>query len=417
MIVKPFRGLRPRPDLASKIPSYPYDVVSREEAYRLAHDDPYSFLHVVRAEIDLDPTMDPHDDRVYARSRENFRGMLERGWLVRDVDPAYYVYRLRMGDHVQTGIVGAAAVADYCEGRIKRHEQTRPDKEGDRVRVIQAVGAHPGPVFLTYPPHPALGACAAASAEHPPATRFVAADGIEHTLWVVADDGQRREIERHFASVPATYIADGHHRAAAAARACASLRRELGAVPADAACHFFLAVHFPADEVRVLDYNRVVRDLHGLDGASFLARLRDAGFDVTPDPRTRRPSARGEFGMYLDRRWYVLRARPEIVPRDDLTGRLDVSILADRVLAPILAVDDPRTSERIDFVGGIRGMEELERRVDAGEGAVAFALWPTGLADVMRVADAGDCMPPKSTWFEPKLRSGMVVQLLEGRPL
>jgi uncharacterized protein (DUF1015 family) len=417
MIVKPFRGLRPRSDLAAKIPSYPYDVVDRDEARRLAGDDPYSFLHVVRAEIDLEPEVGPYDEQVYDRARHNFRTMIESGWLVRDDEPAYYVYRLRMDDHVQTGIIGAAAVDDYLDDRIKKHEHTRPDKENDRVRVIQALGAHPGPVFLTHPADAGLASAVHGVVETEPAVRFTASDGIEHALWVVDDATTRAGIERRFGQVPATYVADGHHRTAAAARACEGLRGGLKAASGSESCNFFLAVHFPSDQVRVLDYNRVVRDLNGLTPESFLEQVRSAGFEITPGHAAKRPARRSTFGMYLGGSWYLLGAGPEIVPTDDMLGRLDVSVLSDRVLGPILGVEDPRTDRRIDFVGGIRGMEELERRVDAGDGAVAFALYPTSVEDLMRVADAGQVMPPKSTWFEPKLRSGMVVQFLDTDPL
>ena len=413
MIVKPFRGLRPRADLAARIPSYPYDVVTREEARRLAADDPYSFLHVVRAEIDLDPSVDAYDDRVYERARRNFDAMIEQGWLVRDAGPAYYAYRLRMDGRAQTGLVGAAAVDDYRRGRIKRHEHTRPEKEDDRVRVIRALHAHPGPVFLTHPRQSELGAAIASIVERPPQVSFTAPDGIDHELWVADDEDSCRSIEAAFARIPASYIADGHHRAAAAARACEAFRAEAGSPSADAPCDYFLAAHFAADELRVLDYNRVVRDLNGLDPASLLARLREAGFEVRPAHAARRPPRRATFGMYLDRRWYLLATLAEHVA----PGSLDVSLLAERVLGPILGIGDPRTDPRIDFVGGIRGMEELERRVDGGSAAVAFALFPTSLDDVMRVADAGQVMPPKSTWFEPKLRSGMVVQSAAGTRL
>jgi len=408
MIVKPFRGLRPRGDLAAKIPSYPYDVINREEALQLAGDDPYSFLHVIRSEIDLEPSVDAYDDRVYERSRQNFRSMIDRGWLVRDARPAYYVYRLRMGDHTQTGIVGAAAVDDYKQGRIKKHELTRPAKEDDRVRVVRTLGAHPGPVFLTYPADEGLNGVVAAIVEGPPDVSFTAPDEIVHQLWAVAEAETCSEIERLFSAVPASYVADGHHRAAAASRAGEGLTGE--------ASGHFLAVHFPSNEVRVFDYNRVVRDLHGLTKDAFLDRVREAGFDTRPDHAAKRPATRGSFGMYLGGRWYLLTARPEIVP-DDTLGCLDVSILSDRLLGPILGIEDPRTDTRIDFVGGVRGMEELEKRVNVGGNAVAFALYPTSLDDLMAVADAGQVMPPKSTWFEPKLRSGMVVQLVDDETL
>lgn len=404
MDVKPFRGLRPRKDLAARIPSWPYDVISSDEARKLAEDDPYTFLHVIKPEIDLAPDIDPHDDRVYAKARENLLAMQERGWMVRDERPAYYVYRLTAGEHSQVGLMGAAAVQDYLEGRIKKHEHTRPDKEQDRVRLNDALGATPGPIFLTYAPRPGLNEVVDTVVACDPEASFVAPDGVEHTLWVVDDPVACSRIEKEFSEIPATYVADGHHRTAAAARVAAGR--------AGSARHF-LAVHFPADQVRVLDYNRVVRDLGGLDAASFLSRVAEAGFDVRSGWVEKRPPSRGNFGMYLDGGWHLLAALPGIVPTGDVVEQLDISILSRNLLEPVLGIGDPRTDDRIDFVGGSRGMEELEARVDSGRFAVAFALYPTSLEDVMAVADEGRVMPPKSTWFEPKLRSGLVVQLLD----
>jgi len=413
MIVTPLRGLRPRADLAAKIPSLPYDVLDSSEARALARDDPYSFLHVVKAEIDLDPGIDAHDDRVYAKARENFLAMRRKGWLVRDERPAIYLYRQRMGDHVQTGVVGAASVSDYVEGRIKKHEHTRPDKEDDRTRHAEAIGAHAGPVFLAYRGVPAVDALVCDGTRREPAVDFVAPDGIGHALWVVDDPAEAARFEAAFRDVPCSYIADGHHRAAAYARV-AQIRRERalpakGEQPADR----FLAVHFPAAELNVLDYNRLVRDLRGLEPSELLRRIDAAGFDLVEPWPEKRPREPATFGMYLDGLWRLLVARPGTLPENDPVKRLDVSVLQDRILGPVLGVGDPRTDARIAFCGGIRGVAELARRVDSGEHAVAFALHPTSLADVMRVADAGAVMPPKSTWFEPKLRSGMVVHLID----
>jgi len=413
MNVKPFRGLRPRSDLASKIPSLPYDVLDSEEARRLAHGDPYTFLHVVKAEIDLDGGIDASDPRVYAKARENFQAMRGKGWLVRDERPAFYLYRQTMGDHVQTGVVGAASVDDYLEGRIKKHEHTRPDKEDDRTRHADTIGAHPGPVFLAYRGRPTIDALVGDATRGAPAADFVAADGIGHVLWVVDDPVEVARFEAAFREVPSSYIADGHHRAAAYARV-AQIRRErasrtAGEQPSDR----FLAVHFPAAELRILDYNRLVRDLHGLEPLGFLRRIDAAGFDLVAPWPGKSPKEAATFGLYLAGVWRLLVARPGTVSDDDPVKRLDVSLLQDRILGPILGVGDPRTDARIAFCGGIRGVAELARRVDSGEHAVAFALHPTSLADVMRVADAGAVMPPKSTWFEPKLRSGMVVHLID----
>jgi uncharacterized protein (DUF1015 family) len=413
MNVSAFRGLRPRADLAAKIPSLPYDVLDSNEARALAQGDPYTFLHVVRAEIDLDPAIDSYDPQVYARARENLLAMRRKGWLVRDERPAFYLYRQRMGDHVQTGVVGAVLVSDYLEGRIKKHEHTRPDKEDDRTHHADAIGAHPGPVFLAYRNSATIDALVDARIRRDPAVEFVAADGIGHSLWLVDDPGDVARFDAAFRDVPASYIADGHHRAAAYARV-AQLRRERQyGTTGEQPCDRFLAVHFPAAALRILDYNRLVRDLNGLEPDELLRRLESAGFDVVTPWPGKRPNSAARFGMYLAGTWRLLVTRPGAPREDDPVKRLDVSILQERILEPILGVGDPRTDERIAFCGGIRGVAELMRRVDSGEYAVAFAMHPTSLADVMAVADAGAVMPPKSTWFEPKLRSGMVVRLID----
>ncbi|MCP3980602.1 MAG: DUF1015 domain-containing protein [bacterium] len=417
MQVKPFRGFRPRADLADRIPSVPYDVVNSEEARELAAGRPDSFLHVIKAEIDLEPGTDPHDDRVYEKARENLAAMIEDGRLVREEQPAYYVYRLVMDGREQTGIVAAAAVEDYREGRIKRHEFTRPDKEQDRIKLNQTLSANPGPVFLTYRPLPELNAVVNGIAAGEADVDFTAVDGVRHTLWVVSDAALCKRIEELFAAMPATYVADGHHRTAAAAKVAEERVKQLDSPTGDEPCNYFMAVHFPSDQIHVMDYNRVVKDLNGLTPQQLIERVEQAGFHVKPDHRAKRASNRETFGMYLDGRWFLLTAGADIVPKNDVVASLDVAVLTDRLLQPILGIGDPRTDKRIDFVGGIRGMEELERRVDSGECAVAFALWPTGLDEVMNVADADQVMPPKSTWFEPKLRSGMVVQTLEGDSL
>jgi len=392
MDIRPFRGVRPRPDLASRIPSLPYDVLDSDEARSLATGDPHTFLHVVRPEIDLDPAIDPHDERVYAKGRANLDAMRASGWLVQDSRPAFYLYRLTMGPHRQTGIVGAAAVADYLAGRIKRHEHTRPDKEDDRTRHTRALGAQPGPVFLAYQDRPDVDRLVETLAARPPDVEFTAVDGIGHLLWVVDDPKDVAAIERALAGIPASYIADGHHRAAAYARAAGEGGR-------------FLAVHFPASQLRILDYNRIVADLNGLDTARFLLEAQSAGFDLVNPWEAKRPPRKGTFGLYLGGEWRLLEAV-------DPVG-LDVAILQDRLLGPVLGVGDPRTDLRISFVGGGRGVEEIERRVDSRDLAAGFALFPTSLDEVMAVADAGEVMPPKSTWFEPKLRSGLVVRLLD----
>ena len=413
MNVKPFRGLRPRGDLASKIPSLPYDVLDDNEARALARDDPFTFLHVVKSEIDLDPAIGAHDPRVYAKARENFLAMRAKGWLVRDERPALYLYRQRMGDHVQTGVVGAVSVSDYLEGRIKKHEHTRPDKEDDRTRHADAIGANAGPVFLAYRGSPALDALIDDGTHNSPAADFIAAGGIGHTLWVVEDPFAVAQFEAAFRELSASYIADGHHRAAAYARVTQMRRQRSPRDTGESSFDRFLAVHFPSTQLRILAYNRLVRDLRGLDSASLLRRIDEAGFDVVDPWPDKSPRQAATFGTYFGGEWRLLIARPGTVPVSDPVKRLDVAVLQDRILAPILGVGDPRTDARVAFCGGIGGVDELTRRVDSGGYDVAFALHPTSLDDVMRVADSGAVMPPKSTWFEPKLRSGMVVHLLD----
>jgi uncharacterized protein (DUF1015 family) len=417
MIVRPFRGLRPRADLADRIASPPYDVLNSEEARELAGDNPDSFLHVIKPEIDLDPSIDVHDDQVYAQGAANLNAMVEDGRMVRDESPAFYIYRLVMDERTQTGILGAAAIQDYLDDRIKKHEFTRPDKEKDRIRLNDALDSTPGPIFLTYRPLPELNALVNGQIDREPDVDFVASDDVRHTLWKIDDPTVCAKIEALFGGIRESYVADGHHRSAAAAKLCEQRAASIDSPTGEEPCFHFMAVHFPADQLHVLDYNRVVADLNGLDPETLVQRIEGAGFHVKPDWRSRKPLHRGSFGMYVAGSWSLLTAKPEIIPENDVVGRLDVSILTTQLLQPILGIGDPRTDKRIDFVGGIRGMSELERRVDSGRDAIAFSLWPTSLDEVMSVADAGLVMPPKSTWFEPKLRSGLVVQPLDGERL
>jgi uncharacterized protein (DUF1015 family) len=407
MRVLPFRGLLPAPPYVDRIPSVPYDVVSTEEARAIVADEPDSFLRVVRAEVDLPADVDVHDERVYAQARVTLRAWVTEGRMVHDARPAYYVYRLEGAGHAQTGVLAASAVDDYVGDRIKKHEHTRPAKEDDRVRHIEIVGAQCGPVLLTHRAAPAIdSAVAAATATSDPVADLRAGDGVRHTLWRVDDPDTVSTWRSAFEALPCTYIADGHHRAASAARVARARRARHGAGPWDG----FLTVLFPAGQMRVLEYNRLIRDTAGLDPAALIARIERAGFDVREDAAARRPGRPGTFGMVLGSdRWYALAPRSDAKIPQDPVGRLDVSVLTDRVLAPILGIEDPRTDPRIDFVGGIRGPEELERCSADGSHAVGFALHPTRIDDVLDVADAGRVMPPKSTWFEPKARSGLVV--------
>jgi uncharacterized protein (DUF1015 family) len=390
--------------------------LSSVEARRMAADDPYTFLHVIKPEIDLDPDVGSYDDSIYAKARENLRRMIDEGWLVRDERPSFYIYRLATEDHVQTGIVGVSAIDDYLEDRIKKHELTREDKEIDRTRHMEALAANPGPVFMSHRPEAQIDAVVADATAGPLEVDFTDPTGVRHLLWVVSDETLRGRIESAFASLPAAYIADGHHRAASAARV-ASARRQGGAGHTGAPYDYFLTVHFPSDQVRILDYNRVVRDLGGLQPPELVDRLRESGFTVREGVRGGRPECAGAFGMFVDGAWYRLESSADWTDDPDPVRSLPVAILAERVLEPILRIGDVRTDPRIDFVGGSRGMEELERRVRDGDAAVAFAVYPTSIDAVMRVSDAGRVMPPKSTWFEPKLRSGMVLHTFDGETL
>ena len=403
-LIRPFAALRPVADRAADVLAPPYDVLSSTEARVRAAGRPWSFLHISKAEIDLPETTDPHADEVYARAASNLQHMLEQGVLVRDDKPCYYVYRMIMDDHSQTGLVAAAAVADYDSNRIRKHEFTRPDKEDDRVRQVEALNAQTGPVLLAYKSRQQVDDLLEAVTTDTPAVDLVADDGIRHALWVIRDDAVIEQISRAFDAMEALYIADGHHRSAAASRVAASR-------PDDAAAAAFLSVIFPHQQMQILDYNRAVRDLAGLTTEAFLARIAGS-FRLTPSAGAVHPQAPASFGLYLAGQWYRLDLRPELVP-DDPVGRLDVSLLADNLLAPVLGIEDPRRDTRIEFIGGIRGLAELERRVDSGEMAAAFSMYPTRMEDLMAVADAGEVMPPKSTWFEPKLADGLVSLVLD----
>ncbi len=410
-LIKPFTGLRPVRGREADVVAPPYDVMNRAEAKAMAAGRPWSFLHISRPEIDLPDDTDPYDPAVYAKGRENLDRMIAEGVLARDPRPAYYAYRLTMGDHVQTGIVAAASVAAYDADRIKKHEFTRPVKEDDRVRQIDALNAQTGPVFLVYRADPTVDRLLAEVTATPPDMDVTAADGVRHELWVIDDPDQVDALTRAFDAMDALYVADGHHRSAAASRVAAA-RREANPHPTGVESYeFFLSVIFPHDQMQILDYNRVVRDLNGLSVPDFLARVGER-FDFQASDAPVRPAAPGEFGMYLDGQWYRLRLRDEYRSDDPVKG-LDVSLLADNLIEPVLGISDPRTDERIDFVGGIRGLGELEKRVDSGDWAVAFALYPTRMEALMAVADAGEVMPPKSTWFEPKLADGLVSHVLD----
>ncbi len=408
-LIRPFRGLRPRSADAAAVAAPPYDVLSSEEARRAAHDKPLSFLHISKAEIDLPPEVDHYSPAVYARSATNFQRLISSGVLIRDVQECYYVYQLQMGSHVQTGLVAAASVAAYNTNRIRKHEFTRPDKEDDRVRQIEALNAQTGPVLLAHPGSETAERLLGQACNALPVADVTADDGISHRVWRVDDQTLIAQISDVFATMPALYIADGHHRSAAAARVAA--RRQAAGTPSTSADHF-LAVIFPAAQMLIMDYNRVVRDLNGLPADAFLDEVRKR-YVVESSDGPLKPDRLGVCGMYLDRRWYRLTVREERVPVADPVRRLDVSLLAEQILTPLLDIVDLRRDTRIDFVGGMRGLAELERRVDSGEMRVAFAMYPTPMSELIAVADSGQVMPPKSTWFEPKLADGLVSHVLD----
>ncbi len=411
-IIKPFRAFRPPRESAERVAAFPYDVMDVVEAREMAAGNPASFLHISRPEIDLAPETDPYSQQVYLKGRENLLQFINDGLLVQEEKECYYVYRQRIGAVTQTGLVVCAAVDDYQSGVIKKHELTRADKEEDRVRHIDFLNAHDEPVFCTYKSDAELTAQIERIIIREAICDFTADDGVTHTIWVVDN---REEIDRLtglFAGISTLYVADGHHRSAAASRV-----RELRKVAnpshnGNEEYNFFLAVIFPDIEMNVMPYNRAVKDLHGHNVAEFMAAV-SRKFEITPVKRPLNPIQRHQFGMFLAGTWYELLPKGKLVDENDAVARLDVSILQDNLLNPILGVRNPRSDQRIHFIGGIRGLEELERLVNSGECQVAFSLYPTSIDELMELADSGKIMPPKSTWFEPKLRSGLFVHLLK----
>jgi uncharacterized protein (DUF1015 family) len=409
--IEPFRGVRPRKDLAALVAAPPYDVLSSEEARELAAGNPYSFLHIGKPEIDLPPGTDLYADAVYAKGKENFDRFLREGTIAPDPTRNFYIYKQIWGDHVQVGLVAAASCRDYLDDVIKKHELTRVDKENDRMRHIETLGAQTGPVFLTYRRSDAVDALVAEAMGRAPEVDITTYDAVRHIFYVVDDPGLVARIKAAFAALPTLYVADGHHRSAAATRIKVKRDAERPGRSGDEEDNFFLAVLFPHNQMKILAYNRVVRDLNGLEPAAFLARVGEA-FVVRPDgPKV--PVRSREFGMLLDGRWYGLETRPGAFDPADPIASLDVSILQRSLLAPILGIADPRTDKRIDFVGGIRGTAGLEKKLASGGFRVAFSLFPTTIEQLFSVADAGKIMPPKSTWFEPKLKDGLAVHMID----
>lgn len=412
-IVKPFRGVRPPRDLVEQVASRPYDVLNSEEARAEAAGNPRSLYHIIKPEIDFEPGTDEHDARVYDKAVENFRAFQHNGWLVQDDREHYYIYAQTMNGHTQYGIVVAANVADYLNGVIKKHELTRRDKEEDRMKHVRVQNANIEPVFFAFPDNKALQEIIDRVTAGEPEYDFIAPDGFGHTFWVIDDEATIARITEEFARIPYLYIADGHHRTAAAALVGNEKARLNPDHRGDEEYNYFLAVAFPASHLRIIDYNRLVKDLNGLSPAEFLEKLefnfivRDMG--TVPY----RPDRLHNFSLYLEGRWYSLTAREGTYNDSDPIGVLDVTISSDLILRDILGITDLRSDKRIDFVGGIRGLGELSRRVDSGEMAAALALFPVSMKQLMDIADSGNIMPPKTTWFEPKLRSGLVIHKLD----
>jgi uncharacterized protein (DUF1015 family) len=403
-VIRPFRALRPPAERAQAVASVPYDVVNTEEARALAEGNPLSFLHVSRPEIDLPPGTDIYSDTVYRKAVENFEKLIATCPLEKEAEPSLYLYRLIMGQHEQIGVVACCSIDEYDNDTIRKHERTRRDKEDDRTRHMLMLRAQTGPVFLTYRRRAEIDEQVNAAITAPPLFDITAGDGIRHTIWRLA---QTEGLVNSFASVPLLYIADGHHRAASASRARAELRDQSFAHTANEDYNYFLTVIFPDSQLQILAYNRVVKDLNGLSKDDFLEAVRSQ-FTIT-DNASPAPKERGNWSMYLDGKWYGLQLSPETTLPTGTVQTLDVSILQDRLLDPVLGIKDIRTDKRVDFVGGLRGTKELERLVNEGKAAVAFSLYPTTVAELLMVSDANEIMPPKSTWFEPKLRDGLLI--------
>jgi uncharacterized protein (DUF1015 family) len=401
--IKSFPALRPKPELAAQICELPYDVMSSDEARQMAAGNPLSFLHVSKPEIDLPPGTDAYAPEVYAKGKENFQKLISQGALKQDSQPAFYLYRQIMGKHSQIGLVAAASCNEYLSGIIKKHEFTRPDKEDDRVRHIEALHSQTGPVFLTYRATAELDEFIAKKISGTPAVDFTGKDGVRHSAWNISSADEIKFIESQFAQIPFLYIADGHHRSAAAARVFQSR---------NGAGHSgeFLTVIFPHNQMQILPYNRVLKDLNGLTPAELLKKLEEVFNIIRMGVAT--PTRKHELGLFMNQRWHTLTFKPKLTASSDPIEQLDVTLLQKLVLAPLFGIEDPRTSKKINFVGGIRGTAELEKLVNSGEYACAFSMYPTGIEDLMEIADAGGIMPPKSTWFEPKLRDGLLTHLI-----
>ncbi len=410
-IVRPFKAFRPIKELADKVAALPYDVMSSEEARQMAGDNEYSFLHIDKAEIDLPPETYIYDDKVYEKANENLNSLIEKGVFIQDSKPCLYIYAQTVGGGTQTGIVGCTSIDDYINNVIKKHELTRADKEADRIRHVDALDANTGPIFLAYRKNNVLADIIAEyKSKHNPEYDFES-DGVGQKVWVIDDDGIINAVVEEFKKIPSLYIADGHHRAASAVKVGIKRREQSKNYTGEEEFNFFLSVLFCADELKILDYNRVIADLNGLSCDEFLNRISQNFETEKIGKEAYAPKFRHNFGMYLDGEWYSLTAKSGTFDENDPVLSLDVSVLQNNLIAPVLGIDDPRTDKRIDFVGGIRGLSELEKRADS-DMRLAFSMYPTSLEELMTIADAGRIMPPKSTWFEPKLLSGLFIHKL-----
>lgn len=413
-MLKAFKAIRPVAELASKVAALPYDVMDSKEARKKAMDNPYSFLHVDKAEIDLDSSVDLYDLKVYEKARDNLKNMIKKGILVKDSKENLYIYKQVMKEHEQIGLVGCVSVDDYINGRIKKHENTRKDKEKDRINHVRYCNANTGPIFLTYRSKEEINIVIQNWIDNNnPVYDFISQDGVKHVVWVIDNNQTIKELINQFTTLDNLYIADGHHRTAAAVEVAKIKREENPSFTGDEEFNYFLGVLFPHDQLYIMDYNRVVKDLNGYSCTQFIEKIKEK-FQVEEfkGEGYYKPDRKHSFGMYLDNKWYKLTARDGSFNSDDTVDSLDVSILQNNILEPILGIKDPRTDERIDFIGGVRGIEELEKRVNEGM-ALAFALYPSTIEDLIKISDEDKIMPPKSTWFEPKLRSGLFIHDLD----
>lgn len=413
-VLKAFRAIRPVQELAFRVAALPYDVMNSEEARDEVKGNPYSFLHVDKAEIDLDPSIDIHDLRVYEKAKENLNAMIEKGWVLKDKKESLYIYKQVMNGHEQIGLVGCVSADDYLNNNIKKHENTRKDKEKDRINHVKYCNANTGPIFLMYKAQEEItNIIKNWMTDNLPVYDFISDDRVNHTVWAIENREAIQKLTSLFGDIDSLYIADGHHRAASAVEVANIKRKENPDYRGDEEFNYFLGVLFPHNELKIMDYNRVVKDLNGYTAENFMEKVNEKFVvEEYAGKGQYKPDKKHAFGMYLDRKWYKLTAREKTFDPEDTVGSLDVSVLQDNLLNPILGITDPRTDDRIDFVGGIRGLGELEKRVEEGM-TIAFSLFPTSVEDLMKIAEQGQIMPPKSTWFEPKLRSGLFIHDLE----